>query len=87
MAGDMGGPVIDRAGGVIGVLIPTPADAARQLPEGMALAADAAALSALAQGAGLAVTGGPAESGAALTPDALNAAALGMTVQVSCWGE
>ena len=87
MAGDMGGPVIDRAGGVIGVLIPTPADAARQLPEGMALAADAAALSALAQGAGLAVTGGPAESGAALAPDALNAAALGMTVQVSCWAE
>jgi S1-C subfamily serine protease len=42
MAGDMGGPVLDSAGGVLGVLIPVPADAGRQLPEGMALAADAA---------------------------------------------
>lgn len=87
MAGDMGGPVIDPSGGVIGVVIPAPADAARQLPEGMALAADAAALAALAQGAGLTLTGGPAVSGAPLAPDALNTAALGMTVQVSCWAD
>ena len=87
MAGDMGGPVLDGAGGVIGVLVPVPADAGRQLPEGMALAADAASLGALVQGAGLAIAGGPAESGTPLSPDALNAAALGMTVQVSCWAE
>ena len=87
MAGDMGGPVLDGAGGVIGVLVPVPADAGRQLPEGMALAADAASLGALVQGAGLAIAGGPAQSGTPLSPDALNAAALGMTVQVSCWAE
>jgi hypothetical protein len=87
MAGDMGGPVLDSAGGVLGVLIPVPADAGRQLPEGMALAADAASLGALVQGAGLVVTAGPAASGTPATPDALNAAALGMTVQVSCWAE
>jgi len=87
MAGDMGGPVLDGAGGVIGVLVPVPANAGRQLPEGMALAADAASLGALVQGAGLAIAGGPAESGTPLSPDALNAAALGMTVQVSCWAE
>ena len=87
MAGDMGGPVLDGAGGVIGVLVPVPADAGRQLPEGMALVADAASLGALVQGAGLAIAGGPAESGTPLSPDALNAAALGMTVQVSCWAE
>ena len=87
MAGDMGGPVLDSAGGVLGVLIPVPADAVRQLPEGMALAADAASLGALVQGAGLVMTAGPATSGTPATPDALNAAALGMTVQVSCWAE
>ena len=87
MVGDMGGPVLDSAGGVLGVLIPVPADAGRQLPEGMALAADAASLGALVQGAGLVMTAGPAASGAPATPDALNAAALGMTVQVSCWAE
>jgi hypothetical protein len=87
MAGDMGGPVLDDAGGVIGVLVPVPADSRRQLPEGMALAADAASLGALVQGAGLAIAGGPAESGTPLSPDALNAAALGMTVQVLCWAE
>lgn len=87
MAGDMGGPVLDSAGGVLGVLIPVPADAGRQLPEGMALAADAASLGALVQGAGLVMTAGPATSGTPATPDALNAAALGMTVQVSCWAE
>ena len=87
MAGDMGGPVLDSAGGVLGVLIPVPADAGRQLPEGMALAADAASLGALVQGAGLVMTAGPAASGTPATPDALNAAALGMTVLVSCWAE
>lgn len=87
MAGDMGGPVLDSAGGVLGVLIPLPADAGRQLPEGMALAADAASLGALVQGAGLVMTAGPAASGTPATPDALNATALGMTVQVSCWAE
>lgn len=87
MVGDMGGPVLDSAGGVLGVLIPVPADAGRQLPEGMALAADAASLGALVQGAGLVMTAGPAASGTPATPDALNAAALGMTVQVSCWAE
>ena len=87
MAGDMGGPVLDSAGGVLGVLIPVPADTGRQLPEGMALAADAASLGALVQSAGLVMTAGPAASGTPATPDALNAAALGMTVQVSCWAE
>jgi len=87
MAGDMGGPVLDGAGGVLGVLIPVPPDAGRQLPEGMVLAADAVSLGALVQGAGLMMTAGPAASGTPATPDALNAAALGMTVQVSCWAE
>lgn len=86
MAGDMGGPVLDAMGAVVGVLIPAPADAAKQLPDGMALAADAATLGAVMQDAGL-VAGAAAGSASALNPDALNKAALGMTVQVSCWAD
>ena len=54
--------------------------------EGMALAADAASLGALVQGAGLVMTAGPAASGTPATPDALNAAALGQRVFASTEG-
>ena len=87
MAGDMGGPVLDAAGGVIGVLIPPQEGTAKQLPQGMALAADAATLGALLQGAGLGAGTADPQTGTSLSPDALNAAALGMTVQVSCWAD
>lgn len=87
MAGDIGGPVLDASGGVIGVLIPAPDGAAKQLPQGMALAADAAMLAALMQGAGIVAPATDVQAGASLSPDALNAAALGMTVQVSCWAD
>ena len=87
MAGDMGGPVLDTAGRVLGLAIPVPADSAKHLPQGMALAAGSAPLAALLQGAGI-VTPAPVQgSSAALSPDALNTAALGMTVQVACWDE
>ena len=84
MAGDMGGPVLDAAGNLIGTSIPVPDGAARQLPAGMALAADAQSLAALMQQAGLTATVG---GDAPLSPDALNAAATGMTVQVACWAK
>ena len=87
MAGDIGGPVLDATGGVVGLVIPAPAGSAKILPEGMALAADAASLGALMQTAGLALPEGQSAPSAALSPDAMNSAALGMTVQVSCWAE
>ncbi len=86
MAGDMGGPVLDTAGHVLGLAIPTPSGSAKHLPQGMALAAASAPLAALLQGAGIATTA-PAQGSAPLSPDALNTAALGMTVQVACWQE
>ncbi|MEY4304931.1 MAG: hypothetical protein RIT52_1106, partial [Pseudomonadota bacterium] len=55
-------------------------------PQGMALAAGSAPLAALLQSAGI-VTPAPVQGAAALSPDALNTAALGMTVQVACWDE
>lgn len=87
MAGDMGGPVLDRAGAVLGVLIPVPTGSAKQLPQGMALAADAATLAALLQRAGVTPDAGTGAAAAPLSPDAMNALALGMTAQVSCWTE
>jgi len=85
MAGDMGGPVLDAAGQVVGLATPQADDAAKKLPEGMAIGANAAALSALMQSAGLAVEPAPPAPNAPLSPDAMNTAALGMTVQISCW--
>ena len=82
----MGGPVLDTAGRVLGLAIPAPADSAKHLPQGMALAAGSAPLAALLQGAGI-VTPAPVQGATALSPDALNTAALGMTVQVACWDE
>ncbi|NEY90672.1 peptidoglycan-binding protein [Tabrizicola oligotrophica] len=84
MAGDMGGPVLDGAGKVLGIAVPVPEGSARLLPQGMALAADGGRLATLLQGAGI-VAATPVAETAALSPDALNAAALGMTVQVACW--
>jgi S1-C subfamily serine protease len=81
--GDRGGPVVDPSGAVVGLLIPGGAPEGKELPRGVAFAADAPALAAfLARGG---VTPATAAATAAVTPDALNSAALGMTVLVSCW--
>ncbi len=84
LAGDVGGPVLDNSGAVVGVLLPTPTTG-KVPPPGMAVAADAASLGAFLQGAGL--TAASSSASGAATPDALNAGALGMTVLVSCWAE
>jgi len=81
LPGDAGGPVLDGAGNVVGLLLPAQTGA-RQLPPGVAFAAGAEALSAALTAAGIAST--PAAT-ATLTPDALSKRALGMTVLVSCW--
>jgi len=85
MAGDMGGPVLDTAGRVLGLAIPAPTNSAKHLPAGMALAAGAAPLAELLQSAGITTAPAATQTTAALSPDALNNAALGMTVQVACW--
>jgi peptidoglycan hydrolase-like protein with peptidoglycan-binding domain len=85
LEGDLGGPVFDKAGAVIGMALPAP-DAAKVLPKGVALAADTTVLGALMQSAGLAAAA--ADPGAALpSPNAMDAAATGMTVLVTCWAE
>ncbi|MFE3837851.1 serine protease [Pseudogemmobacter sonorensis] len=83
LPGDAGGPVMNAAGGVIGMLLPEGADAGRVLPPGVAFAATAATLTHALGAAGIG-TGG-AETTGALPPETLTRAAAGMTVLVSCW--
>ena len=82
LPGDAGGPVMNDAGSVIGLLLSS-ASGARKLPEGVAFALGAEGVSALLTGAGVVPT--TAIGTAPLTPDALSKQALGMTVLVSCW--
>ncbi len=80
--GDAGGPVFDTGGGVVGMLLPT-ADGAQKLPGDVVFAADAGAINALMQQAG--ITTAAQEAPASITPDELVRIARGMTVLVSCW--
>ena len=82
LPGDAGGPVLDAAGHVVGLLLPAPGGD-RQLPEGVNLAADATRLRAALEAAGIASDAAP-ETGA-VPPAELTRMADGMTVQVSCW--
>ncbi|WGH79078.1 serine protease [Jannaschia ovalis] len=81
--GDAGGPVLDGAGRVAGMLLPGPSDDGRALPEDVAFAVKARKL--------LDVLGAaqvqPATSDEAgpIAPEDLTLRARGMTVLVSCW--
>ena len=83
MAGDLGGPVLDDTGAVVGMLVP--AAGGKELPAGVGFAATAGALSAALTDPTGALVLQPATSTEKATPDALSAAARGMTVLVSCW--
>jgi peptidoglycan hydrolase-like protein with peptidoglycan-binding domain len=82
LVGDAGGPVLDSTGAVIGMLLAKP-PGDKVLPQGVAFAVDAATISAALGLSGVVPT--TSNQTAPATPDALNAAALGMTVLVSCW--
>ncbi|MFX0541652.1 serine protease [Roseovarius sp. S4756] len=82
LEGDVGGPVMDAGGAVLGMLLPRQ-QGGRMLPEDVAFAADAEALAGVLSEAGTApATAGP---GAALAPAQMSDRAAGMTVLVSCW--
>lgn len=82
LEGDVGGPVMDASGAVLGMLLPR-MQGGRILPGDVAFAADAAALSRVLTEAG--ATPVTAASGAALAPAQMAERANGMTVLVSCW--
>jgi Putative peptidoglycan binding domain/Trypsin-like peptidase domain len=81
--GDAGGPVLDGAGTVVGMLLPRVADAAQVLPPDVAFARNAGAIAQRLSGDGIVLP--PFVPGAALTPEDLGRRAAGMTVLVSCW--
>ena len=83
LPGDAGGPVLDGTGAVLGMLLPPAVKGAKLLPDRVAFAAQAGVIGQALTSAGVVVS--PAASTDLATPDALNAAGLGMTVLVSCW--
>jgi peptidoglycan hydrolase-like protein with peptidoglycan-binding domain len=83
LPGDVGGPVLDATGAVLGMLLPRAAGDARVLPEGVAFAASGAAVTTALRAQGLDVTASAAAG--ALAPEDLSRKASGMTVLVGCW--
>ncbi|PTW51322.1 serine protease [Rhodovulum kholense] len=82
LPGDTGGPILDASGAVLGVLL-APAEGARQLPDSVRYAADAAAVGAFLSANG--VDPRAAAGTGALPPAVLSRRAADMTVPVSCW--
>jgi peptidoglycan hydrolase-like protein with peptidoglycan-binding domain len=83
LPGDVGGPVVDNTGAVLGLLLPASTDPARILPEGVAFAATGPAIAAALQAQGVTLT--QATRQGALPPEDLARHAARMTVLVSCW--
>jgi S1-C subfamily serine protease len=82
LPGDVGGPVFDSAGAVLGMLL-APADGARKLPPNVRYAADAGRIGTFLTANGIEPR--PAEGGPALAEGTLTRRAADMTVPVSCW--
>jgi S1-C subfamily serine protease len=80
--GDVGGPVFDASGAVVGMLLPKPTSGP-QLPEGTAFTIEAAMIAQIATEAGLTLQG--ADGLGQMPPRALTRQAQDMTVLVSCW--
>ncbi len=83
LTGDVGGPVFDSTGAVLGMLLPKPANPARVLPTGVNFAADAATITTALAAKGFAAS--PSTRQGSMAPEDLGVAAAYMTVLVSCW--
>lgn len=81
--GDTGGPVLDQAGSVVGMLLASPSGDGRLLPGDVGFAAKSDALATFLADNGVPVAAS-AKSGA-LTPYDLSTLAADITVLVSCW--
>ncbi len=82
--GDAGGPVLDDAGGVLGILLPPPSKGDRALPPDVRYAADAVAIAGFLAENG--VTLGAPPPNEPLAPEDITALGSDMTVLVECWG-
>lgn len=83
LPGDAGGPVLDSAGGVVGMLLPRAEGDGRILPENVNFAAKAPEITRFLRDAGLGVSSIAAQG--VMAPEDLTTLASEMTVLVSCW--
>ncbi|MCL7406396.1 trypsin-like peptidase domain-containing protein [Marivivens sp.] len=81
--GDIGGPVFDNGGAVIGMLLPHPATGNQVLPEEVSFAYSAQGILNALSSAGVAAK--TTDSMAYMPPETLTSMASDMTVLVSCW--
>jgi peptidoglycan hydrolase-like protein with peptidoglycan-binding domain len=79
---EAGGALLDTRGAVAGLLLPPP-QGARLLPPGVALAADAARLTAFLTATGIVPEA--SAPGSDLPPEDLQRAGIGLAVKVACW--
>lgn len=80
--GDVGGPVVDAGGAVLGMLLPDTQNG-RKLPDGVSFAADAETVRQVLAQAGVPASAATATS--RKSPEALTRDVSRMTVLVSCW--
>ena len=83
MPGDVGGPVFDRTGTVVGMLLPPPTQEGRLLPPEVSVALGAETILEALRGNG--VRPAAVQRGAALPDAELGLQAADMTVMISCW--
>lgn len=82
LPGDVGGPVFDASGNVLGMLLPR-GGGARQLPQEVTFALAGSAISKVMQATGMTPSSGAETK--TLAPEDITARAVAMTVLVSCW--
>ncbi|SFC98459.1 serine protease [Tropicimonas isoalkanivorans] len=82
LPGDIGGPVFDQTGSVLGMLRASE-DGARQLPPDVSFSVDVPAIAGFLDGAG--VSPRASERMAQLAPEDLTTLASDVTVRISCW--
>lgn len=83
LPGDVGGPVLDGAGAVFGMVLPQGGETARLLPPEMTVAVQTSALVPVLAAQGFAPRA--AEPGGTLAAEDISALAQGVTAQIACW--
>lgn len=83
LPGDVGGPVLDGAGAVLGVVLPQDGATAQLLPPEMTVAVQATALVPVLAAQGFAPLA--AEPGGTLAAEDILTLAQGFTTQIACW--
>ena len=83
LPGDVGGPVLDGAGAVLGVVLPRAEGGARIVPPDMTVAVQTQAIAPVLAAKGFAPIA--AEAHGVLATEDIAALAQGFTVQVACW--